>query len=148
MSEKDLMAALKAAVEDAEEAIHTCPAGEACPIHNRKDVEIFRDDDLYACIVTYVGEFVVITADNPELSSVAGALSYLMGAGDVKTYETAVYRVGDGVAGDLSNLSPQERIKARVYGRKYDEYETTAVFHQDVVDWVRAGEFRRPKGEK
>lgn len=139
--DKELQAELEWVMENAAKALDECPAGDECPIHHRLDAERYDDDMEFAACVTYVGEFVVITDDNPELSSPAGALAYLLGEGVVKTYQTAAYRIGDGTASDLAEMSSEEWAKAQVSVHKYDEYEMTAVHHWDMVDHVRAGAF-------
>lgn len=119
----------------AEARAEACPQGENCPVHFRVDDEYFDDDQLYARLITYHGEYVVVTEDNHEMDNPAVFLKLLLGGTKVipPRFETIVYHVGEGTIGDLSDKDVEHRRKSVRYSKKHDSYKGVKDEHTLVV---------------
>jgi hypothetical protein len=118
-----------------------CLQGDVCPIHHRVD-EVYLDEEYeYARLITYVGEYVVLTDDNPAASSAVALVKMLFGgpAAHLPTWETAVYWVGDGTLSDLLLEDFDERSKGLRYAETHDDWEHVSGIHETIVEGVRAG---------
>lgn len=119
-----------------------CPLGDECPVHFRNDEEEIVEEEKYGRLITYVGEYVVTTGDNPDSMSPAvlvGAL--LTGRFDLlpEMYETVVIHVGDKALADLRALGDTERAGAIRHVIKFDEWENFKTTHESTVMAVREG---------
>lgn len=115
-----------------------CPQGENCGVHFRVDEEFIEDDGNFARIITYVGEYAVLTDDNPEMFSMTTLLGAALGVVTTPPrWETAIYHVGDGVLGDIAN--PEETRQACRYAAKHDDWEGVKGFHSVTVSGLAAG---------
>lgn len=126
----------------AEARAEECPQGEDCPIHFRVDEEYFEDGALYARMITYMGDYVVITEDNPELGSPNVILKAVLGTlkkGDVKPWETAVYHVGKGAIADIESLPVERQRETLRYSYKHDVWDRIRTEHEVVVFMLRDG---------
>ena len=63
---------LKRAADDIR--AESCPQGKDCAVHFRVNEEFVKDEYEYARLITYMGEYVVITDDNPEAVSVVALI--------------------------------------------------------------------------
>jgi hypothetical protein len=110
-----------------------CPQGTACAVHFRNDEVIIDDDEEYARLITYVGDYVVITEDNPKFHDpILMAIAISDGKRYPPTNVTTVLHVGQGVIGDLANGDH------RRYWREH-EYEEAQEVHSFVVSGVSSG---------
>lgn len=126
----------------AEARAEECPQGEDCPVHFRVDEEYFESESMYARIITYMGEYVVITEDNPELSSPSVILQAILGKlkkGDVKPWETAIYHVGEGAIADIESLPVEKQRETLRYAKTHDEWEHIVATHEITVAALNAG---------
>lgn len=121
-----------------------CPLGEECPIHHRIDSEVMNDDEESGRIVTYVGEFVVITSDNPDFEDPIMLLRILTNSISAEKippmYETCVMRVGEGAMADLRTLSSDEQWDSIRFVEKHDSWENFKSAHEMVVNGVKGGD--------
>ena len=86
----------------------SCPSGNDCPVHFRIDRVVSREEDEIFSAVEYVGEFCIISGDNPKYTDPYGgleALAYSLSHGHppMDFFETAVYRVGEGSLYDITD---------------------------------------------
>lgn len=120
-----------------------CPAGEACGVHFRVDEAYFNEETQYARMISYVGEFVVITEDNHELDSPMLMVGILMGQvlkEDLPPrWETSIFRVGDGTLAELSGGSIEERRRALRYFKAHDVWVEIEATHMATVSMLEAG---------
>lgn len=126
----------------AEAQAEECPQGKDCAVHFRVNEEYFEEKYEYARLIDYVGEFVVITDDNPAATSVLTlALAALNGSAYKRPprWETSIYYVGEGVIGDLTGRSEEERRKAFRYYSTHDVWEEVKGFHQTTVNALTDG---------
>ena len=120
-----------------------CPQGEECGVHFRVDEEIFLAEYGKARLITYVGEFAVITDDNQEYENPAFIIKAMMGR--VKRedlpprWSTMICHVGEGTVGDLSEKSAEVRGNALRYYALHDEWDAIAGFHSVTVSALRQG---------
>jgi hypothetical protein len=119
-----------------------CPQGEACPVHFRIDDEYIDEESKYARLITYVGDYVVITEDNTALGSPVALIGYILGGPQaaLPQYETSVVYVGSGVIGDVETT--EQYRKALRYAKTHDDWDavpvehssTVIMLHQDLID--------------
>lgn len=84
-----------------------CPSGTDCPVHFRLDLEQRDDAEALYSAVSYVGEFCVMTSDNPKyLGNPSAALMHVLLHKRLPddAYQTAIYRVGDGCLYDIATI--------------------------------------------
>ena len=102
-----------------------CPQGEECPVHFRVDEAYFLEDAQYARLITYVGEYCVITDDNHELESPAFLLKLVLGGVQLADlpakFETSVIHVGEGAIGDITDRPAEDRFAALRYSEKHND---------------------------
>lgn len=122
-----------------------CPQGEECSVHFRVDDQIVEESISYVRLINYVGDYVVITEDNHELSSplvlaklLLGGL-LLEGVDLLPRWETIIYYVGDGVIGDLSDKPLEERQNALRYAAQHDVWDELIAVHDGTVKFLKAG---------
>ena len=119
-----------------------CPQGAECPVHFRVDEVYTLESAKYARLITYVGEYCVITDDNYELESpglmLRAALGRLAIADLPAKFETTVIYVGEGALGEISEKSPEERLLALRYSEKHDDWEAVKGVHETVVSGIKA----------
>lgn len=110
-----------------------CPRGEECPVHFRIDDEYIDEGIKYARLITYVGDYVVVTQDNIGLGSPMAMIGYLPGGLQVALpqYETSVVYVGSGVIGDVETI--EQYRKALRYVRTHDDWEAVTIEHSSTV---------------
>lgn len=118
-----------------------CPQGDACAIHHRNDEEVIDDEIEFGRIITYTGEYVVITTDNPELENPIFLLKMILG--QVKDenvpplYETCVIHVGDGALADLRTLDKEDRANTVRFVQQHSEWKNFKDAHHVVVNGVK-----------
>lgn len=127
----------------AEARAEECPQGEECSIHFRVDDQIVDEPSQYVRLINYVGDYAVITEDNHELDSPLIMVKILLGAAlkeDLPPrWETIIYRVGDGVIGDLAGKPLEERRNALRYAATHDVWDELIAVHDGTVGFLRAG---------
>ncbi len=123
-----------------------CPQGAECPVHFRNDEDYVDSEVKYARMITYVGEFAVVTDDSAEVANPIVALSLILKGQKAPRYETVVYHVGDGVLADLILVSPEAVRKATRHLEKHDSWDGLRDHHQLVVTAVREGFIDLSKG--
>lgn len=120
-----------------------CPQGDACAIHHRNDEEIIDDEIEFGRIITYTGEYVVITSDNPELENPIFLLKMILGqvkeADLPELYETCVIHVGDGSLADLRALDKDAQRQSIRFVQKHKEWKNFKDAHNVVVNGVKEG---------
>lgn len=134
----------KALIEEAFEGVENedCPMGDECPVHYRIDEEFIDDESEYGRIITYTGEWAVVTTDNPEMENPAILLGILLGKikqEDIpQPYETCVIKVGaEGTLHDLAALEPKE-IKEHVrFLLLHDSWANFKEAHALIVESVK-----------
>ncbi len=147
MSNEEVNPAEAAAEEILKEAYaemraEECPQGKDCAVHFRVSEEHFEEKYEYARLIDYVGEFVVITDDNPEAISVLTLVQAALNGSAYKfppRWETSIYHVGEGTIGDVSGRSEEERRKAFRYHSTHDIWEEVKGFHQATVSALKGG---------
>ena len=145
MSDKEMNPAEAAAEEILKQAAddiqaETCPQGKDCAVHFRVNEEFVKDEYEYARFITYVGEYVVITDDNPEaVSALALIQAALGGKAPADRFETSIYHVGDGTVSDLSDKTIEERRQAFRYHSTHDDWSLVPEAHHTVVSALEAG---------
>lgn len=131
-------------LKDAAQKIQTeqCPQGEECAVHHRVDEEYFDAENKYARLITYSGDYAVVTEDNHIFDSPQYLLKLILGL--VKKddlpprWETSIFRVGDGTIGDLAELPAGERGKSLRYAKTHDEWEHIKGVHDTTVSALQA----------
>lgn len=147
MSNEEVNPAEAAAEEILKEAYaevraEECPQGKDCAVHFRNSEEYFEEKYEYARLIDYVGEFVVITDDNPAATSVLALVQATLNGSAYELpprWETSIYHVGGGVIGDLAEKSEEERRKAFRYHSTHDVWEEVKFFHQTTVSALKSG---------
>ena len=127
----------------AEARAEECPQGDECPVHFRVDEEYLDVTGQYARLISYVGDYVVITDDNPALMSPAFLVKLLLGqtskADIPPRFTTGIFKVGEGVIGDLSHKPVEEKKEAFRYSEAHDVWEAVTSTHNNVVAFLEAG---------
>ena len=118
----------------AEARAEECPQGEECSVHFRVDDEYFDKSMAYARMITYKGDFVVITEDNPELDNPMLMIKLLLGKAKLPPrWSTSIFYVGEGVIADLADASLEARQEARRYFALHDDWEAIRDQHNVTV---------------
>ena len=119
-----------------------CRQGEECAVHFRVDEAYLEESARYARLITYLGNFCVLTEDNHALDNPVIMLKILLGRirkEDLPPrYETTVFYVGSGALGDLEDLDLAGRLAARRYAVGHDHWELVELQHEDIVAQVKA----------
>lgn len=121
-----------------------CPQGDECPVHFRVDEVMFDEPSQYARLITYVGEFAVVTEDNPDLGNPALLVKAVLGSITREElpprWSTMVIHVGEeGVLGDSAHKSLEERRKAFRYHSPHDVWDDITASHEVTVSMLEAG---------
>ena len=120
-----------------------CPQGEACAIHHRNDEEILDDDAEFGRIVSYVGEYAVVTTDNPQLENPVLLIRIILGqvkdADLPDTYETSVIHVGEGALFDVRNLDKDGRRESIRFIQTHSKRDNFKDAHNVVVNGLKEG---------
>lgn len=103
-----------------------------CPVHHRNDYRETFEAGRSTRVITYVGDYVVFTTDNPDLFTPEGtveAVKLAMGlkANPPKLFTSGVYRVGPG--GTLGPFVGNAEVmtSARVFSSTHGEMPNEAV---------------------
>ena len=126
----------------AEARAEACPQGADCGVHFRVDEEAFEVDELWARLITYVGDYVVVTDDNHKLDDPAVIVQILLGKvrpGAIPRWETTVYLVGEGTISDLSNSDRDTRRDSVRYTSTHDKWDEVKDQHTAVVVMLTSG---------
>lgn len=119
-----------------------CPQGKDCAVHFRVDEEFVDEDSRYARLITYVGEYVVLTEDNHVLTGPAALLDLLLGGVATTVppqYETSIFFVGEGAVGDIGGNSFDEVGRALRYAKTHNDWEAVPAEHYATVSALKAG---------
>jgi hypothetical protein len=119
-----------------------CPQGDECAIHHRMDEEVIDDDIQFGRLITYVGDNVVITTDNPELENPVFLLKMVLGKISKDEipplYETCVIHVGEeGTLADLRALDTEDRAGAIRFVQQHSDWEGFKGAHEMVVTGIK-----------
>ena len=126
----------------AEARAEACPQGAACGVHFRVDEEAFEVDELWARLITYVGDYVVVTDDNHKLDDPSVIISILLGKvapGSIPRWETTVYLVGEGTISDLSASDKETRKNSVRYTSTHDKWDEIKDQHTAAVVMLESG---------
>lgn len=136
----------KALIEEAFEGVENedCPMGDECPVHHRLDEAYFDEDERYGRIISYVGEYAVITTDNPEMENPYVALGVLLGKIKPEDlppyYETCVIKVGaEGTLHDVAQLDQDGHRDAIRFLQLHNSWENFKNAHEAVRSAVVEG---------
>lgn len=119
-----------------------CPQGDQCAVHFRVDEEYLDNESKYGRMISYVGEYVVVTEDNPLRSDPLTLVRKILGLISKlpAKYETAIFHVGEeGVVGDLSGLDPDGILEATRYIHTFDSWSGFQDEHNLAVTSLREG---------
>jgi hypothetical protein len=118
-----------------------CPQGTNCPVHFRVNEEYFDHPAEYARLITYMGDYVVITEDNHVLSSPLEIVKILLGMGDNSTprFETTILYVGSGAIGDFEAMGEEEYCNLLRYAHTHNVWEEVKAQHDQHVALLEAG---------
>lgn len=118
-----------------------CPMGEACAVHYRNDEEVINEEIQFGRLITYTGEYVVVTSDNPDLENPVFILKMVLGQVDKgqipPLYETCVIHVGDGSLADLRAKDEDARLASIRFIQKHNEWDNFKDAHAVVVNGVK-----------
>ena len=120
---------LRGAYDEAQ--AESCPQGRECAVHFRTSEDFANEEYKYARMIDYVGDFVVITDDNPVPTNVPALVQAVLSG--IPRWETSIYRVGDGTISDLSDRSGVR------YRLTHDVWEEVRRIHQSIVSALEAG---------
>lgn len=122
-----------------------CPLGDNCAIHHRVDEEIMDDEAEGGRIVTYLGDYVVITSDNPDYED--PRLLFRILTNSIKPedlpplYETCVLHVGpEGSMADLRKLDDDAQWNAVRFVEQHNSWVNFKNAHELVVNGVKGGD--------
>lgn len=120
-----------------------CPQGDQCPVHFRVNEVFFdEDDERYARLITYVGDYAVVTEDNHKLGNPELTLGIVLGV--VKRedlpprWETTILHVGSGVIADLELKSNEDILKEVRYAREHDNWDEIQGVHDTTVMFLKS----------
>ena len=133
----------------AEARAEQCPQGDECPVHFRVDEAYIEPESLYVRFITYVGDYAVVTEDNPELFTTTNILGLILGEGSrVDRWLTSVVYVGDGAIGDVPEWSAEVLLARSRHKETCDSWEGLQDRHALVVGMVQDGviDLSEPKG--
>jgi len=129
--------------EFAKIAAGECPQGEDCPVHFRADEVYLHEESMYARLITYSGDYVVITGDNHALDDPILVLRMVLGKVTAKDlpprWETTIIFVGEGTIGDLPD-APVEGLPTPLrYAETHDDWEGLQDTHTIIVSALESG---------
>lgn len=117
-----------------------CPAGDECGIHFRVDEELFDDEYEGGRMISYVGDWCVVTDDNgdpmAQLKLAANELGLPVKDALPDRYETMVHRVGKGALDDLYQEDLEAIKDATRYVVTHDSWSNFKEAHAMVVTAV------------
>ena len=121
-----------------------CPQGDECPVHFRVDDELIDEEVEFGRLISYVGEYCVVTTDNPELENPLLLLRMVMGQVTDKDlpplYETTVLYVGtEGALASLRDASKETRRDAIRFIQQHESWKNFKGAHTTVVEAVEKG---------
>lgn len=141
-AEQEAEEILKAAWE-ASQPEADCPLGEECPVHHRVDEEYLLNEAEYGRMISYVGDFVVVTEDNHEFDNPLVLVKLLLGGLDQSEapprFETTIILVGDGALADLTSMSNREQRSLIRYAATHDDWGNFKSFHEVTVSALKQG---------
>lgn len=120
-----------------------CPMGDDCAIHFRNDEERFDPEYEEGRMISYVGDWAVVTEDNRD--PMAELKLALMDAGmPIKgekphRYETSVTLVGGGSLGDLYEEGVSVVADATRYVVTHNSWDNFKTAHKMVIEAVMGG---------
>lgn len=127
----------------AEARAEECPQGKECSVHFRVDDQIIDEPAKYVRLINYVGDYAVVTEDNHQLDSPILMVKIVLGVAVKEDlpprWETIIYHVGDGVIGDLSDKSLEDRRNAVRYAAQHDVWDELIEVHDGTVSFLEAG---------
>lgn len=120
-----------------------CPMGDDCAIHFRKDESLVDDEYEEGRLISYVGDWAVVTEGNrdpmAELKLAMMDLGLPVKGDAPDRYESTVTYVGKSALGDLYE-EDDETIKAAVrYLVTHDSWENFQEAHDMVIQAVEGG---------
>lgn len=120
-----------------------CPEGDACAIHHRNDEEVLVDEEEFGRIITYTGEFCVITSDNPDLDNPVVLMKLLLGMYKddelPEKFETCILHVGEGSVSDLRKLDEAGRKKSIRFIQQHSDWSNFKGAHEAVLSSLKDG---------
>lgn len=137
-AEQEAEEILKKAADEAQ--AESCPQGKDCAVHFRNTEEFIKEEYEYARFITYVGEYVVVTDDNPEAVDMLAMIYAALDGNSRKVdrWETSIYHVGHGTVSDLAGRSEEERRKAFRYHSTHDVWDQVPAEHRAAVSSLEA----------
>lgn len=103
-----------------------------CAVHNRVDRAVF-DDGMVWYIITYVGEYAVVTRENPVLADPLLAISAALAGHKVDLLVTAVQYVKDDTVGGAEDFD----LRWILF---HDSDELAQATHDRIVERVKSGD--------
>lgn len=149
-AEKILMDAVKSLDANGND----CPLGEDCAVHHRNDEEVIDEDTKFGRIMTYAGDYLIATSDNPELDDPFLIMKMLSGRVEQEDippmYETCVIWVGEGALADTRMLNFEDQVKSIRFIQKHNEWSNFRAAHDLVVESVKSGllDLSKPASER
>ena len=105
---------------------------ETCAVHNRVDDAVFEDGMVYF-IITYLGEYAVVTRENPLLDNPMLAISAALAGKNVDLLVTAVQYVSNGTVGNDDDFD----LRWLLF---HDSDELAQETHDRIVERVKSGD--------
>lgn len=120
-----------------------CPMGDDCAIHFRNDEERFDPEYEEGRIISYAGDWVIVTEDNrdpmAELKLAMMDLDLPIEGAKPNRYETSVTYVGGGSLGDLYEEDDETVLAAVRYVVTHDSWKNFKNAHKMVIEAVMGG---------
>lgn len=120
-----------------------CPQGSECPVHFRVDDEYIDQSIWYARLITYVGDYVVITEDNNQLGNPAVMAKVLSGAARKDEmpdrWETTILHIGSGVISDLTLMNEAQQRRALRYLKTHNDWDGIIARHRATTYLLSRG---------
>ncbi|HEY6018514.1 MAG TPA: hypothetical protein VIY48_01005 [Candidatus Paceibacterota bacterium] len=127
----------------AEARAEECPQGEECSVHFRVDDQFIEENSQCVRLITYVGDYCVVTDDNQQAVSPLELAMVVIGATSAADlpprWETFIVYVGEGVLADVSEMPLEERRKAFRYSATHDVWDELVAVHDGTVSFLKAG---------
>jgi hypothetical protein len=118
-----------------------CPMGENCAVHHRIDEAVFDEETEYGRMITYVGDYAVVTTDNPELESPILLLRILNGRvkpQDIPPpFETCVIHVGQGALSSARELDIKGQRDAVRFIQAHSSWDAFQDAHDAIVEAIK-----------
>jgi hypothetical protein len=115
--------------------------GENCAVHHRIDEAVFDEETEYGRMITYVGDYAVVTTDNPELESPILLLQIFNGKVGPKDipppYETCVIHVGQDALSSARKLDVQGQRDAVRFIQTHSSWDTFQDAHDAIVEAIK-----------